>query len=40
VSSGDPAVAVGPKPGAAGFSWDNGSRVYYADLVSPFIPQP
>jgi hypothetical protein len=33
VSSGDPAVAVGPKPVNGHFSWSNGSRVYYANLV-------
>jgi hypothetical protein len=33
-SSGDPAVAIGPRPGPNGFSWANGSRVYYANLVS------
>jgi hypothetical protein len=37
VSLGDPAVAVGPLRGADGrFSWDNGSRVYYGNLVTPF----
>jgi hypothetical protein len=36
VSFGDPAVAVGPKPGPNGFSWDNGSRVYYANLTANF----
>ncbi|MDX6230402.1 MAG: hypothetical protein QOI76_3792 [Frankiales bacterium] len=37
-SSGDPAVAVGPRPGPNGFSWANGSRVYYANLVENFNP--
>ena len=34
VSDGDPAVAFGPAPGPGGFNWDNGSRLYYANLSS------
>jgi hypothetical protein len=37
VSDGDPAIAIGPKPGPGGtFSWSNGSRLYYANLTSNF----
>jgi hypothetical protein len=36
VSNGDPAVAVGPIPVNGTFSWANGSRVYYANLVAKF----
>jgi hypothetical protein len=36
VSDGDPSLAFGPKPGPNGFSWSNGSRMYYANLTARF----
>lgn len=35
-SDGDPALAFGPRKGPGGFSWANGSRLYYATLTANF----
>jgi hypothetical protein len=36
VDDGDPAIAIGPRAVNGTFSWDNGSRVYYANLAANF----
>src|SRR6266542_4016941 len=36
ISDGDPSLTFGPRPGPNGFSWSNGSRLYYSTLASRF----
>jgi len=36
VSDGDPVLGFGPQPSSNGFSWDNGSRLYYGNLSANF----
>jgi hypothetical protein len=39
-SHGDPALAIGPRPSRNGFSWSNGSRLYYGNLAFPLSTVP
>jgi len=39
-SRSDPGVAFGPAPGNGGFSWDNGSRLYFSTIATNLTDTP
>jgi hypothetical protein len=39
-SRSDPGVAFGPAPGSSGFSWDNGSRLYFSTIATNLTDTP
>jgi len=39
-SRSDPGVAFGPTPGAGGFSWENGSRLYFSTIATNLTDTP